>query len=82
MSAMEISSAARLGRSFRLHLCFSPSGKRTRDLLNVSGVVEIVRHYHPVVLWIETVVWFGLKAQSFSLVLLMSEIEGISTANA
>lgn len=47
---------------FCLGLC--PSAERASNLLHVTSVVQIVRHYDPLTLQVETINWFGFKDQS------------------
>ena len=70
--------SARLGRAFeslRFCLCFRASGEWIANLLHVSGVIQIVRHYNPLAFQVETIFRFGQITQSLHFLLhKMSEI--------
>jgi len=63
-----------VGRAVK-SLRFRLSGEGAVNLLHVSGVIQIVGHYNPVVLQVEKISRFGHKTQSFHLFLKMSVIE-------
>jgi hypothetical protein len=56
-------------KSLRFCLRFRLSGEGAANLLHISGVIQIVRHYNPVAFQVETISRFGHKTQSLHLLL-------------
>jgi hypothetical protein len=62
VSSTRVSQTAVTFMSPPFRLSFSSGGKRSANLLHVPGIIQIVCHYDPVALQIETIAQFGHEA--------------------